>query len=252
MPLLLPDRPVCFVNLVVLDATLAIDQQLQREFKDIPKPIHQVAAKLATTAWANPERVAEVLQTELPKDLMKKLDAHGITAVAETTFWEGPYLVVQLQVQSVDAAALVEARSKTFYDEWGDVEEEAHMSRTMALRLKSCLQFLLSCLGIRIQSFLQNNFLPYLVQLPLERALDKSIAAKLQRRGFHASSKVLSQRNQARYFFETLHEVRQAYRPFCNFVETFEVAHHERVHVPARKPCVVPPASPISSRKKLV
>ena len=201
-------------------------------------------AKLATT-WANPERVAEVLSTDLPKDLMNKMDERGITVMAETTFWEGPYLVVQLQVQSVDVAALVESRSKNFYDEFGDLDEEAHMSHTMALRLKACLQSILSMLGVRTQLCLENDWLPLLLQYQMERILNESFATKLQRRKFHAISKVLAQDKQANYFFDTLREVREAYRPFLNFVETFSEAHEEK-----RMDLLQPPLSPVPPRRK--
>ena len=224
--LMRPDRKVIYVNLVVVDATDAIDQQLQREFKDMPKPIHDVAAGLAA-AWATPERVAEALTIDLPKDLVAKMASKGLTAVAETTFWEGPYLVVQLQILSVSPAAMVEAQSKDFYDEFGDLEEEAHMSQALALRLKGCIQSVLSWFGMRTQKSLESDYLPMLIQSKMENIMDEALAGKLRKRGLHAVSKVLIEEKQARFFFDTLRQVRGAYRPFANFSRSFTLPHEK-------------------------
>lgn len=218
-----PDRKVIYVNLVVMDAADAIDQQLQREFKDIPKPLHDVAAGLAA-AWATPDRVAEALTTELPKHLVAKMTSKGLTAVAETAFWEGPYVVVEVQIHSVSPAAMVEAQSKDFYDEFGDLEEEAHMSQALALRIKHCIQTFLSWFKIGTQKSLEDDYLPKLIESKMESIMDEAVAGKLKRRGLHAVSKVLIQEKQARYFYDTLRQVRQAHRPFANFTGPFTIS----------------------------
>lgn len=222
-----PDRKVIYVNLVVLDAADAIGQQLQLEFKDMPSALHDVAAGLAA-AWATPECVAEALTAEVPKHLVAKMASKGVTAVAETTFWEGPYLVVQCQILSVSPAAMVEAQSVNFYDEFGDLEEEAHMSQALALRLKSCIQRILSWFGMKTQTSLEGDYLPRLIQSKMEAVMDEALETKLKRRGLHAISKVLIQERQARYFFDILRRVRAAHRPLTNFAETFALAAHEK------------------------
>ena len=212
--------------MIVLDATDAIDRQLHYEFKDIPKPIHVVATKLAAT-WATPERVAEAMTVELPRDIVNKMALRGITAVAETTFWEGPYLVVQMQIQSVSPAAVVEARSHNFYDEFGDLEEEAHMSRDWAMCIKSCLQRILSWLGMQTQQSLEGDYLPWLIQSKMESVMNEAVAGRLQRTRLRAVSKVLTEEKQARYFFDTLRQVREAqhqsFAKFADFAESFAV-----------------------------
>lgn len=222
-----PNRKVIYVNMVVLDATDAIDRQLQRDFKDIPKPLRATAAKLATT-WATPERVAEALSTELPKHLVNKMASKGLTAVAETAFWEGPYVVAQVQILSVSPAAMVEAQSKDFYDEYGDLEEEATLSQAWALRIKSCIQRVLSWMGMSTQKTLEGDYLPWLIESKMQGIMDEAVAGKLQRVGLHAVSRVLTEEKQARYFFETLRQVREAYRPFSDFVGAFTMNQQQR------------------------
>mmetsp|Transcript_11684 Transcript_11684/g.22387 ORF Transcript_11684/g.22387 Transcript_11684/m.22387 type:complete len:268 (+) Transcript_11684:122-925(+) len=222
--LMRPDRKVIYVNLVVLDATDAIDQQLQREFKDIPKPLHNVACGLAA-AWATPERVAEAMAIDVPKNLVAKMADKGLTTVAETTFIEGPFLVVQVQILSVSPAAMVEAQSKDFYDEFGDLEEKAHMSQALALRLKHCIQSVLDWFGVKNKKSLESDYLPRLIQSKMESIMDEAVAGKLKQRGLHAISKVLIQEKQARYFFDTLRQVREAHRPFANITGAFALSH---------------------------
>lgn len=217
------DRTVIYVNMVVLDATDAIDRQLQLDFKDVPRPLHKVAAKLATT-WATPERVAEVMAVEVPKNLVAKMAAKGMTAVAEAIFWEGPYVVLQIQVHSVSTTAMVEAQSKDFYDEdTGELEEGAHMNEAWATRLSCCVQRILQLLGVRTQQSLENDYFPRLIQYNIDKIMDECIAEKLEKKRVKAITKVLPESKQARYFFETLQEVREAQnKPFTNFAEMFQ------------------------------
>jgi len=215
-----PDRKVIYVNIVVLDAADAVDQQLQLEFKDIPKPFHNMACGIAAV-WATPERVAEAMAIDVPKNLVAKMADKGLTAVAETTFIEGPFLVIQVQILSVSPAAMVEGQSKDFYDEFGDLEEEAHLSQALALRLKNCIQGILYWFGMKTQKSLERDYLPRLIESKMESIMDEAVADKLKRRGLHAISKVLIEEKQARYFFDTLRQVREAHRPFTDFAGVF-------------------------------
>ena len=224
--LMLPHRQVLYVNLVCLNALNAIDQQIQREYKDIPKPLHQLASQLVNT-WATPERVAEAMSTELPTSLVEKLSLHGVKAVAETTFWEGPFLVVQVQIHSVSPTVSIEAQAKDFYDELGDLEQEACWSEGFALRVKACLQSILFLLGMRTKQAIENNVLPRIIQSNMERIMQEGVTSKMKRRGLHGVVKVLTENKQARYFFDTLRRVRQAHRPFANFEESFTSIHEE-------------------------
>jgi hypothetical protein len=219
---MIPDRKVIYVNLIVLDAAAAVDRQMQYELgkHDIPKPLHQLSSQLVKT-WATPERVAEVMSADLPTHLMKKMELHGVKAVAETTFCYGPFLVVQVQIQSVSPTDMVEASSKDFYDEFGELDEEAHISQSLALRIKGCLQSILNLLGMSTKKSLEDNYLPHLLHSQMTRILQEGVTAKLKQRGFHAVSKVLAEDKEARFFFDTLHRVRQAHRPFANFEESF-------------------------------
>jgi hypothetical protein len=204
------DRKVIYINLIVLDASDAIESMLSRSLdaKHIPKPLQSIATKLVTKL-ATPEKVAEVLATELPKKLVTKTANKGLTAVAEVAFQEGPYIVLHLQLQQADTKVMIQAQTTDDYDEDdGSLEQSATLSKDGAARILSCLQHFWSWLGGHRQRSLEEDYLPKLIQARMEDLMGEVLADKLEQKGLEAISEVLPEEQQARYFFETLRQVR--------------------------------------------
>lgn len=202
------DRKVIFINLVVLDASNAIDQQLSKKLKGrVARPLVKAATAVATTL-ATPERVAAALAADLPKQMVDKMASKGLTAAAELTFLEGPYVVVQLQIQAVSPAAMIEAQSKDSYNADGQLEVAAQLGQDWAARLQACLASVLALIGVHRQKSLEQEYLPRLVQSKMETVMGDIMAGKLQDKGLQAVSQVLPEDKQARFFFGTLRELR--------------------------------------------
>eukprot|EP00977_Amphora_coffeiformis_P009771 scaffold2246_cov162-Amphora_coffeaeformis.AAC.30 len=198
-----PDRKVIFINLTILDASSLIDKKLSTKLKGVPKPLANMATKAATT-MATPERVAQLLAQEMPQKLVEKMAAKGMTAAAELGFVQGPYVVVQLQIQSVDPAALVEAQTKDVHDEDGELDESATLQPDMATKILNWMEWFLQMIGIERQRSLQDEFLPKLIQSKMETMMGEVMAEKLDSKGLQAISKVLPEEKQARYFHREL------------------------------------------------
>lgn len=62
--LMRPDRKVIFINLIIVDASDAIDQKLSKKFKGVPAPLAAVAKSVAKTL-ATPDHIASVLAQEM-------------------------------------------------------------------------------------------------------------------------------------------------------------------------------------------
>jgi hypothetical protein len=220
--LLRADRKVLYINLIVLDASDAIEGKLSRSLdaKGVPKPLQKVAAKLATTL-ATPDKVAALLGNELPKKLVSKLADKGLTAVAEAAFQEGPYIVLHLQLQQADTKVMIQAQTTDVYDEDdGSLESAATLSKDWAATILACLQRVWSWLGGARQKSLEEDYLPKLIQAKMEDLMGEVLADKLEQKGLEAISEVLPEAQQARYFFDTLRQVRatkEAGRPLRKF-----------------------------------
>lgn len=212
--LIRPDRKVIYINLVVLDASSAIDQQLSKKLKGkVFKPLQKLATKAATTV-ATPERVAGVLSQELPKKMVEKMASKGLAAAAELVFVEGPYVVVQMQILSVSPAAMIEAQAHDKYDDdTGELKRKATLSSNWAARLTQCWHHLLRIIGVHRKHLLQEEYLPNLIQSKMESVMGDVVADKLESKGLEAMSQVLPEMQQARFFFSTLQQVREEMKP---------------------------------------
>jgi hypothetical protein len=71
------------------------------------------------------------------------------------------------------------------------------------------LEFLLVCIGASRQRILEEEVLPALVHGKLEKIVGEILAEKIEEKFLDAESNVCSAAAQARYFFDTLKEVRQ-------------------------------------------
>lgn len=203
------DRKVIFINLIVLDASSAIDQQLSQKLKGkVCQPLVKVASK-AATILATPERVASMMSEKMPLKIVDKMASKGITAMAETVFCDGPYVVLQLQLQSVSPQAMIEAQSKYVYDENGNLEDTAKLEPGWTATLQRWLKWVLSMIGLENQKSVEEEYLPKLIQAKMESIMGDIVATKLETKGMKAVSQVLPETEQARFFYKTLLELQQ-------------------------------------------
>lgn len=206
-----PNRRVIYINLIVVDASGAIASKLSTKTQDMPKPLASLATNVATKL-ATPERVAGVMEKELPKKMVQKMASKGFTAVAETIFREGPYVVVQLQLQHADTSAMAAAMAVDTYDEDDEtkIEQKAVLTQDWAARIQMWLQTVFSWIGGKRQRNFESDYLPRIIQSKMEEVMNDLIADKLEEKGVNAISRVMKQEEQARYFFDTIACLRAA------------------------------------------
>lgn len=195
-------KSVLFLNIIVLDARYAVQQKVRAKidktsmpqpFKDAAKKVGaKVASKLAT-----PSVVAQKMSQEMPRHMPLKMAEKGMTVHAEAVFQEGPYLVVQLQVQRVDTAMMVEIKALERKEQrWSAIVE--------------FLTWLMGLLGAKNQKSLEEEFLPRVVQKKIESIMTDMLKVRMEEDvQMQAETKVLGEDKQARYFFEKLKEVRE-------------------------------------------
>lgn len=182
------ERPVLYINIIVLDASEAVKATVTESInKNRPKMPEQIKKGVAQVAsdLATPSRVAEKIGAKVCEKMTKKLKEKGITAEVEEVFQELNYLVLQMQVQHVDTVTVAAG-----FFEW--------------IKLFFCL------IGAYNQKSLELDYLPGVVQSKMELLMDELLAEKIAEKKVEARAKVLHESNQARYFYSTLKEVREA------------------------------------------
>jgi hypothetical protein len=186
---------------VVLDGTLGVKQKLKESIDktNMPKPIKDAAKKIgakAASKLATPSAIAIKMSQELPRRMPMEMAEKGMIVEAETVFQEGPYLVVQLQVQRIDSVLLAEVKAL----------ENKETDWTWLIRL---LMWVLTLLGARNQRSLEEEFLPRVVQSKMEPLMTEMLKVKLEEEMLmEADTMVLGEDKQARYFFRTLKDIR--------------------------------------------
>lgn len=207
------DRKVIYINLYVNSAKETVKRKVsgQLEKKSLPKPIKAVATKVGSkiaAAVATPERVAAMMSTKLPEMLPQKLGSKGMTAVARNVFVEGPFAVFEVQIQKVDMNVLIDSQTSDFIDEDGDLEP-ATMDESLAEKILHWLNRFFELIGMRNKDRLEGDYLPRVVQRQMETMMTDMMAEKLETKGLDAEPTVLSEEKQARFFFQTLQELRK-------------------------------------------
>jgi hypothetical protein len=156
-----------------------------------------------------PSKVAIQLGGKLVKKMPKKMKEKGLTVEMEQVFCEGPYVVLQLQVQHVDMVAAEKAmredKTKTATPLDDDIEQEDQASNTVAGTL---IQWSLYLMGSTNQKKLEEGFLATQVQAKLETAMAEMMNEKLQEKQIIADCDIVKEEKQARYFYAKLQEVR--------------------------------------------
>ena len=215
-PVVNDDRPVIYINIVVLDPKEMVKRKVKSSVKasteNMPKPVQAIASKVApsiASKVATPDRVASVMADLMPQKLPEKLSTKGITAVADTVFCEPPFVVVQLQIQGVKPLQAIRSSSRDHYDEDGDVEK-AKLSETVAYWILLLLGWFFRFIGAQNQFHIENKCLPDMIQPKIESAMGELLLEKLDQKGLEADAEVLPETKQARFFFEKLKEIRKA------------------------------------------
>jgi hypothetical protein len=215
--------------------------------KRLRKVVTATATGIAGTVFTM-HKIAKKVSKKICRELPEKLFIQGITAVVEEAFREGPYVVFQLEVRRVDLVTLAEkqldkelkaggddddddrSKQNKYDDQTHDKKEKKEGDAAMTIPTiqpqhvkhwvlywleKFLLWFLywleqcLLCIGASHQRRLEEDVLPELILGKLETIIGEILTEKIEEKFLDAESNVCSAAAQARYFFDTIKEVRQ-------------------------------------------
>lgn len=175
-------RAVLYINIIVHDASEAVKASIDNGRAN---PIRKRVAKVAS-GFATPSVVAGRIGAILCKKMTKKMKDMGLTVEIDEVFREANFLVLQMQLQHVDTITVA---PNSFVEK---------------------LEWFFRVIGNVNQENLEANFLPAKIQLRMQPVLDGILTKKMAETKLEASSKVLSESKQARFFYATLREVRES------------------------------------------
>lgn len=189
------ERPVLYINILVHDASEAVKDELAAKVKKsrIPyqllEPMTNRAASLirfSTVVVKMGKRLCE----EIPVKMRKK----GIQVHVENVFTEANYLVLELQVQHVDAVVMSEVRSNQSNDD-----------NAGTLFFKG----MFSVIGVKNRDSLERELLPAILQRKVSVSIREMMREKLTEKKMTADVEIRQEERQARYFFQTLRLLRE-------------------------------------------
>lgn len=189
------------LNDEVQDATEAVEQKVKQKLKS--KGVRWVASRAAKAASgiASPPMIASMLGEKLPQKMMDLMEEKGITVEVEENFREGPYVVFSVQVVKVDAVVLANSKKSKNEDEGAGF-----------FQMSSWVGVGLGIIGSNNQQWVEEGYLPKVVQKKLERAMGEILSEKLEKKKMVAETYVLGEAKQARYFFAKYREI-QSLKP---------------------------------------
>jgi hypothetical protein len=144
-------------------------------------PVAKTAGKVATTTRVKNAKLARRLGEKLCDKMPRKLAEMGLTVEFEVVFQEGPYVVIQLQVQHVNARAIERSQRQENADPTAD-EGTPSDTAVAATLLEWCLKII----GPENQRTLEESYLPVKVQTKLESKIMEVMAEKVGRKGLKA------------------------------------------------------------------
>jgi hypothetical protein len=202
---ILEHRSVLYVNVVIEDASEAIKAGVSQKLEDsnLPPGLKRRLAKYVGTLAADRVSVSQIVDTMAPrmvKTMPVKMRKKGLTIHAEEVFRDGPYFVIMMQVQHVDAAVLMEAKQLA-------EKHELPNDESWTVRF---VKWLLSVLGMHIIDSVQTDYLPALIQSMMQPHMGEKMQAELAEKKMMASVEVLSEEKQARFFYVLLQQVRDS------------------------------------------
>ena len=252
-----PDRPVLYLNITITDGKEAVQHKVGKEVAkaNLPPALKMLASKAApkiASDLVKGKQLATQLSRKMVHKIPKKLRRAGMLAVVEPVFQEGPYVVLQLQIQSIDAIAMAEKAheepeesdsdsddededfddkedqellqrlrkdmssssllepSKALEDFVTAVQDRQSFTQTLIKLLILCCTCFFYLIGSKHQRSLEHDYLPKLIQSKMSTAMTEMLQHKMEQKRMQADAIVLSQDQQARYFYAQLQRVRQS------------------------------------------
>ena len=202
---IIEDRPVLYVNVVIEDASAAIQAGVSEKVESVrnlpPGLKHRLAKHVGKLAAdrVSASKIVDMMAPRMVETMPAKMKAKGLTVHAEEVFREGPYFVIMLQVQHVDATVMMEAKQ---HAEKGAVSDDS-----VAVKF---VKWILSIMGMRLVDSVQKDYLPALIQSKMQPNMGEKMQQELADKKMKASVDVLSEEKQARFFYVLLQQVREA------------------------------------------
>jgi hypothetical protein len=199
---IIEDRPVLYVNVVIEDASEAIKAGVSEKIEDCNLPsklkkrlrhIGKFAADKISAA-----RIVNKMAPKMVKEMPVKMKKKGLTVHAEEVFRDGAFFVIQMQVQHVDAAVMLEAKQLA-----GD---EVGQER-FAVKF---VRWFLGAMGVTLADTVQTDYLPDLIQKKMQPSMGEMMEEEMAEKKMKASVEVLPEKKQARFFYALLQQVRDA------------------------------------------
>lgn len=202
---ILEHRSVLYVNVVIEDASEAIKAGVSEKLEEsnLPPGLKRRIAKYVGKLAADRVSASQIVDAMAPKmvaTMPVKMRKKGLTVHAEEVFRDGPYFVIMMQVQHVDAAVMMEAKQLAEKD-------EVPKDESWTVRF---VKWLLSILGMNIVDSVQTDYLPAFIQSMMQPHMGEQMQAELADKKMMASVEVLSEEKQARFFYVLLQQVRDS------------------------------------------
>ena len=142
--------------------------------------------------FVSSEKIAKKISKELCTKIPAKMEKKGLVVELEETFREGPYAVLEMHVVKVDTSA------------WAGTSGSGSGGGGDLSALWSFLDFF----GAGNQQYFEEEYLPQLVRKFLVKSMKEFLEDGLASERIEASTQVIKEKHQARYFFEQLRKVR--------------------------------------------
>uniref|UniRef100_A0A7S1V9N2 Uncharacterized protein n=1 Tax=Grammatophora oceanica TaxID=210454 RepID=A0A7S1V9N2_9STRA len=195
------EKPVLYVNVFLEDVSEAVKEGVAEKLaeKNLPPPLKERLTKRLCHLAADmvkAEKIVEKMAPKMCEEMPIKMKAKGITVVAEEVYRGGPFFVLMLQVQHVDAALMVEAQQEM------EKEQPKESWTTKASRGG------LNMVGLTVTDPIQSGYLPSFVQSKMQPEMGPMMQAELAEKKLKASCEVLGEDKEARFFFAMVSRVR--------------------------------------------
>jgi hypothetical protein len=203
---IIEDRSVLYVNVVIQDASEAIKAGVCQKLEDsnlppgLKKRLAKHVGKLAADR-VSASKIVEKMSPKMVETMPVKMKKKGLTVHAEEVFRDGPYYVIMMQVQHVDAAAMMEAKQLA-----EKAEKESEEADSVGVRF---VKWILSIMGMTLVDSVQKDYLPALIQSKMQLNMGEKMQEEMAEKKMKVSVEVLSEDKQARFFYEMLQQVRE-------------------------------------------
>lgn len=200
-----PDKPVLYINILLHDASEAIHAKVREKLKArksslLPSVVQRVVPVVAGR-FISDAKVVQKMSEQICIKVPSSLQSKGIRALADEVFREGPYLVVQLQVQHVDSGVILSKAHQQ--SEYGS--NKAYVIGVVII----IVQWFFALIGLQRQQTVEETLLPSIVLNRLETAMNEVMEEKLIEKGVEAETLIVAEAGQARYFYEKLRQLRE-------------------------------------------